>query len=99
MSAAHAHRRYRANRKRILNGQPVCWICGQPIDTTQSHFTINDEGKRVLNPLAPSADHVEAVTKGGGHELANLKPAHLGCNMRTSNKTHADIIRRSTSLN
>jgi 5-methylcytosine-specific restriction endonuclease McrA len=98
MSSAHAHRRYRANRKRVLSGQPVCWICGKPIDTTQPHYIVNDEGKRSLNPLAPSADHVIAVTKGGGHEPSNLKPAHLGCNMRKSNKAHANIIRRSTSL-
>lgn len=96
--SAHGHRRYRTNRKRILRGEPVCWICGKPIDTTQQHYKVNDEGKRILNPLAPSADHVTAVTKGGGHELANLKPAHLGCNMAKSNKTHANIIRRSSSL-
>jgi hypothetical protein len=75
----------------------VCWICGKDIDTAQPHW-LNIEGKRILNPAAPSADHVQAVTKGGGHELGNLKPAHLGCNMRKANKTHADIIRRSSSL-
>jgi 5-methylcytosine-specific restriction endonuclease McrA len=98
MSKAHEHRRYRANRKRVLSGQPVCWICGKPIDITLTRYKINDEGKRTVDPLAPSADHVQAVTKGGGHELANLKPAHLGCNMRKANKAYADVVRRSATL-
>ena len=95
---ARNSRRYRRNRAAILQGQPVCWICGKPIDTTQPHWIVGPDGRRTTNPLSATADHVAPVTKGGGHERANLKPAHLGCNRAKSDKTHAPIVRRSGAL-
>lgn len=91
-------RRYRANRARILKGAPVCWICGKRINTAEPQFTVDENGRRQLNPNAPTADHVIAVAKGGSDELSNLRPSHALCNMRKSDKTHADIVRRSQTL-
>ena len=94
---ARSNRRYLRNRAAILKGNPVCHICGQPIDMTLPyHITVN--GKRTTNPMAATADHDLAMAKGGGHERANLKPAHLGCNRAKSDKDHAPIVRRSGSL-
>lgn len=48
----------------------TCHICGRGIDT--SHMgTI----------WAPSVDHVVPVSRGGTHNLDNLRAAHLRCNM------------------
>lgn len=95
--SARSNRRYLRNRAAILRGNPTCYICGKPIDTSQPLYLPTPDGRR-LNPQAPSADHVQALANGGTHDRANLRPAHLGCNMAKSNKPHAKIIRRSGSL-
>lgn len=56
----------------------VCWLCGKPIrfDVPARH------------PLSRSVDHVVSL-KNGGHPtaLANLRPAHYGCNSRKGKGT------------
>lgn len=54
----------------------TCWLCGEPI-----------------NPALPrthrrglSLDHVVPRSKGGPDSVANLRPAHLGCNCRRGNR-------------
>lgn len=95
---ARSNRRYVRNRARVLTGTPTCYICGKPIDTSQPLYRLDADGNRRLNPAAPSADHVQPHARGGGHDLGNLRPAHLGCNMRKGNRPHAPIVRRSGSL-
>lgn len=95
---ARSNRRYVRNRAAILKGNPTCYICGKPIDVSQPLYLPTPDGGRRLNPQAPSADHVQPLSKDGTHDRANLRPAHLGCNMAKSNKHHAKIIRRSGSL-
>jgi len=96
--ASRNTRRYRRNRAAILTGQPTCHICGQPIDTTLAYWIVKPDGRRTINPMAATADHVEAFAKGGTDHRANLKPAHAGCNRAKSDKTHAPIVRRSGAL-
>jgi len=44
-------------------------------------------GLRPRHPLGPSLDHVVEVWQGGAeYDPANLVPAHLGCNVRKSNR-------------
>lgn len=47
-------------------------------------------GLRPRHPLGPSLDHVIEVWQGGAeYDPANLVPAHLGCNVRKSNRLRA----------
>lgn len=48
----------------------ICWLCHEPLDLTL----------RWPTPMYPSFDHVVPRALGGGHELANLRPAHWICN-------------------
>lgn len=68
-------RSYRRKAKKTLRAMPgetvVCWICGEPIDLTL-HYQ---------NPMAGTADHLDAVGTGG-HILGELRPAHRSCNSR-----------------
>jgi 5-methylcytosine-specific restriction endonuclease McrA len=56
----------------------VCWICEEPIITT---------GLPPRHRLGPSVDHVVPRSKGGSDHIANLRPAHLGCNSRRGNRS------------
>ena len=96
--ASRGTRRYKRNRAAILTGQPTCHICGQIIDTSLAYWITKPDGRRTINPMAGTADHVEAFAKGGSDNRSNLKPAHAGCNRAKSDKPHAPIIRRSGAL-
>ena len=98
LMASRGTRRYKRNRAAILNGTPTCWICGKPIDTSLAYWITKPDGSRTINPLAGTADHVEAFAKGGSDHRTNLKPAHAGCNRAKSDKPHAPIVRRSGAL-
>jgi len=44
-------------------------------------------GLRPRHPLGPSLDHIIELQYGGApYDPANLRPAHLGCNVRKSNR-------------
>lgn len=52
---------------------PVCHICGRPIDLSLP----------ARHPESWSADHVVPLDHGGAAEsMDNLAPAHYGCNSR-----------------
>lgn len=45
---------------------------------------------RPRHPWGPSLDHIIEVQYGGAeYDPANLRPAHLSCNVRKSNKLRA----------
>lgn len=48
----------------------TCHICGEPIDLAVAG----------PDPRAFTADHLVPRSRGGSDDLANLRPAHLGCN-------------------
>jgi len=57
----------------------VCHLCGGDIDRRR-----HEQGN--LNYWGASADHVVPLSKGGTHDLSNLKAAHLICNIRRGAK-------------
>jgi len=54
-----------------------CGLCGEYVDLTTQSFG---------QPDSPTLDHIVATCMGGGDELTNLQPAHLGCNMRKGSR-------------
>ncbi|MBM4517705.1 HNH endonuclease [Rhodococcus hoagii] len=83
--ARTGNRRYRTNRARTLEGEPVCCLCGQPIDTALPPS----------DPMSASAHHVVPYARGGTDDLANLRPAHLDCNKRQGDRVDPVIDRKS----
>ncbi len=54
----------------------TCHICEQGIDRAMPW----------RHAQSLTFDHVMPISRGGSHTMANLKPAHWGCNARKSNK-------------
>lgn len=45
-----------------------------------------DKTKPWPHPLSPSLDHIEPLSRGGAHTYANVRIAHLRCNVDRSNR-------------
>ncbi|MYW28291.1 hypothetical protein GT040_03150 [Streptomyces sp. SID2119] len=41
------------------------------------------------DPESASVDHVVPLSRGGSHTMANVRTAHLGCNLSKGNRTEA----------
>lgn len=54
----------------------LCHLCKKRVDAS----------REVPHPLAPTIDHVVPLSKGGTHELANVRTAHFICNTRKGNR-------------
>lgn len=54
----------------------TCGICSEPVD----------QNVRYPDPMSASLDHVVPISLGGNHVAANLRCAHLICNMRRGNR-------------
>lgn len=81
-----SNRRYRTNRAKVLEGQPVCALCGRAIDKTLPQY----------HPDSGTAHHYPVpYSKGGSDELSNLVPAHLECNQKQGDKLDPVIDRTS----
>lgn len=76
------------DRAAIRRTRAACGICGDPIDYRLPH----------TDPMSFVVDHVVALVNGGADVLANKQAAHRRCNRAKSDKHHADIVRRSGSL-
>ena len=50
----------------------VCGICGDSVD----------KSLKWPDPMSPSLDHIQPLSKGGHHVLSNVQLAHLECNVR-----------------
>lgn len=61
----------------------VCYICGGQCDW--SDFKLIN-GKRYASKNYPTIDHVVPLSKGGKHEWANIRLAHLSCNASKGNR-------------
>lgn len=73
-----AHRvAFEKNRKILLKTQNTCGICGKPVDTKL----------KPPHPLAPVADHIIPISKGGHpSSIDNMQLAHSTCNRQKSDK-------------
>ena len=94
--------RFRATAKRT---QAACALCGNPIDYTLGWTTDPDTGRRRPNLRMFVADHIvpldSAKTDAERRALdvpANMQAAHWDCNSKKRARTHAPIIRRSSTL-
>lgn len=68
---------YERNKKKIMQTQRVCGICGKPVD----------KDLRYPHPLSPCIDHIIPIAKGGHpSDLENLQLAHWTCNRQKSDK-------------
>ena len=76
---------YRRNRAQILQGEPTCYLCGQPIPTGLDQY----------HPQSGTAHHLIPHSHGGSDDITNLVPAHLDCNKRQSDKLTTVINRHS----
>ena len=71
--------RWQQLRKRVLDEERICWLCGLPIDFDAPHWS----------RWSPSVDHIVPWTRGGEHTIfdrQNLRAAHFGCNSRKRDK-------------
>lgn len=68
---------FKSNKKRIMQTQSVCGICGKPVDKSLKY----------PHPLSPCIDHIIPVSKGGHpSDIDNLQLAHWTCNRQKSDK-------------
>ena len=74
-------------RARVKREEPICWLCGQPIDPDL----------RSPHPLSFSLDHKHVVSRGGAElDRRNCRAAHRICNMRRGTGTpHQQAPRHS----
>ena len=83
-SAAHAITRKMAKRAGVDKSDTLlsrayiaerdgfrCHLCGGKVSMARKY----------PDPLSPSVDHVVPLSRGGTNDLANLKLAHLRCNL------------------
>lgn len=78
---------YRSKRRRLYAKNPInhlfvfetwhwtCSICGGIIDSSL----------RFPNPEAATIEHVIPLSRGGTHDLENVRPAHAYCNFNKGN--------------
>jgi 5-methylcytosine-specific restriction endonuclease McrA len=60
------------------------WVCGLCDGAIDKHV-------RAPHPSSPSVDHIVPIALGGGHSLANVQAAHLGCNVRKGARLIAKV--------
>lgn len=82
-------------RRQVLRGAQVCHICGGALDFQAAP----------RSPLSPSVDHIVPLAMAQGLDaaarsqialdVANLRPAHYGCNSRRG--ARRPVVRRKAS--
>lgn len=73
--------------QQVRAGAP-CALCGQPIDLSL----------RYPHPQAFTVDHTIPTSRGGGHSLDQLRPAHNACNQARSNGPDGTLRTNSGAL-
>lgn len=81
------HRR-RAQKKATSTGEPVLLTEIAKRDRWRCHICGTRVGQKIAwpHPRSASLDHVVPLSKGGAHDPANVRLAHLSCNSSKSNK-------------
>ena len=68
---------FERNKRRILQTESICGICGLPVDKTLKY----------PHPMSATIDHIIPIDRGGHpSDIANLQLAHMACNRQKSNK-------------
>lgn len=81
-----ARARIKARLIAEAGGQPVCHLCGQPIDIRLP----------AGHPYAFEIDELQPVSKGGDpFAYSNCAPSHRICNQRRGNKDMRQLASRS----
>ena len=77
MTRAMSGGRARKMKKLLLSVYGAkCYKCGKPIDLNIEY----------PDPFSFSIGHQQAVSKGGNDSVDNLRPEHLGCNIKAGNR-------------
>ena len=89
MTTRTSDRAYRRARSVLRAKRLPCWLCGHAIDYSLPYL---DPITGTPDPRSFSADHVDPIANGG-HNLGELRAAHLGCNKKRGRKS-----REATSI-
>lgn len=76
-------------RRKLKAAGAGCSLCGRPIDYSLAY----------PDPLSFVVDHVVPLSRGGSHDMGNLRASHRWCNSKKSDRlTGGPVLRRSGSL-
>lgn len=68
-------------RRAIQSKDPVCGICGKPIDMNAP----------AQSPMSCEVDHIIPISRGGApYDIDNLQLTHMRCNRQKFNKLDSD---------
>ena len=67
----------------------ICYLCGGMCDWSDRRP--RRDGGVSCGGNYPSIDHIIPLSKNGLHSWGNVKLAHLGCNMKKSNKVFSSL--------
>lgn len=56
----------------------TCYLCGAKTD--RSDYRVDESGNFIAGPSYPSIDHVAPLSKGGTHDMSNVRLACRRCN-------------------
>jgi 5-methylcytosine-specific restriction endonuclease McrA len=70
---------------KLIKRDKVCQICGSKVDC-EDKKKVN--GTILVGSKYPSIDHIIPISKCGTHTWDNIQLAHVGCNVRKSDKTN-----------
>ena len=76
-------------------GNPICPVCGEPIDYELDWYVDPKDGKRKRHPDSFEYDHVVEHWQGGDNSRENAQAVHRKCNVRK----HRQTKRRQSALN
>lgn len=74
----------------------TCYLCGRK--TNRSDYFVDERGNFTAGPTYPSIDHVVPLSKGGAHDMGNVKLACCRCNAIKGNRSvreAKEVIRKS----
>lgn len=66
-------------KKLFERDKGICYICGQPCSWRDCYRV--KSGAMICCDQYPSIDHVTPLSKGGKHSWANVRLAHMHCNI------------------
>ena len=68
----------------------TCYLCGTKTD--RSDYRVDESGNFIAGPSYPSIDHVVPLSKGGTHDMSNVRLACCRCNAIKGNRDVSEAI-------